>query len=457
MATTNKRSLVVAEIQTLGQQRYKKLSPGPGRSASEVGANQRARIQSAMIEIVGEEGYDAVTVRRLAKLAGVSTRTFYEHFEGKEECFLRTYELVVQRTAARVVSSQRGETDWRKRLALAFEALTEEIVSKPRAARLALHEVFAAGPAAFDALERAEDLFEGVLVECFAGSPSAVEVPKPLARALVAGMSFVARERMTVVDRNEALELAQELLEWVLAFDVECADEFGHPDWHAASSSFGVKASNGDAYGPAGTAGQEDRSMIMAAAVKLAAVDGYCQLTVPRILSAAGLRRRSFTRHFNGVEDCFLTALEQWTSCAFEQAISSARSSSSSTIGIQHAIQNLCTRVAADPKVAKLIIVEPRAVGPNGIRRQGEVLSRLALELFHGDSAFTSRTRAEASIGAIWSFLFRCVASDRAQQLPALAPTLSFLALAPVIGGNAAAESIHRAGGRTSELLPLSA
>ena len=69
---------------------YGKLRPGPGRSPSDVAAHQRMRIHGAMVEIAGEQGYEAVTVRGLTRTAGVSSRTFYERFEGKEECFLET-------------------------------------------------------------------------------------------------------------------------------------------------------------------------------------------------------------------------------------------------------------------------------------------------------------------------------------------------------------------------------
>jgi AcrR family transcriptional regulator len=413
-----------------------------------------------MIEIVGEEGYDAVTVRRLAKLAGVSTRTFYEHFEGKEECFLRTYELVVQRTAARVVSAQAGEPDWRERLELALEAFAGEIANRPRAARLALFEVFAAGPAALDAMERTKGLFGGMIGDSFARAPSAVEVPPPLIRAIVAGANFVARERMTSASQSQVPEIARELIEWMLSFDVECVADFGHPDRNFAGPAKSVESNLDIARRSPVDGGQEDRAMIMAAVVKLAAADGYWRLSVPRILAAAGLRKRSFTAHFDGVEDCFLAALEQWTTCALERAAANAVPGSSWADGVHRTIQGLCAQIAADPTMAKLIIVEPREAGPNGVTRQGQMLSKLAAELLHeipSDVGSTSVVSAEASVGAIWSFLFHYVASERAQQLPGLAPTLSFLALAPIIGGQAAADSIHHASRDTTRPIPLSA
>jgi AcrR family transcriptional regulator len=52
---------------------FSKLRPGPGQSASDVAADQRARIQKAMIEMVAERGYETVKIRELVLLAGVSS------------------------------------------------------------------------------------------------------------------------------------------------------------------------------------------------------------------------------------------------------------------------------------------------------------------------------------------------------------------------------------------------
>src|ERR1035438_298370 len=95
---------------------YPHLHPGPGLSHEQVASHQRARIYAAMIELVAERGYGAVTVLELARLAGVSKHTVYEHFPGgKQECFLCTYELIVRRSSRRVGAAQKDCRDWRGR------------------------------------------------------------------------------------------------------------------------------------------------------------------------------------------------------------------------------------------------------------------------------------------------------------------------------------------------------
>src|ERR1700755_3280476 len=74
--------------------RHRRLKPRPGQSGQDVAAHQRGRIHAATIELVAEAGYRDLTATGIARVAGVSKRTFYENFKDKETCFLATYDLI---------------------------------------------------------------------------------------------------------------------------------------------------------------------------------------------------------------------------------------------------------------------------------------------------------------------------------------------------------------------------
>ena len=63
--------------------------------------SQRGRLLAAMAEVVASKGYGAVAVRDVIARAGVSRKTFYEHFDNKEECFLAAYDAGVEVDARR--------------------------------------------------------------------------------------------------------------------------------------------------------------------------------------------------------------------------------------------------------------------------------------------------------------------------------------------------------------------
>jgi len=51
----------------------------------------RLRLLDGMTAAVARKGYPAVTIADVVAEAGVSKRTFYEHFHGKEDCLLACY------------------------------------------------------------------------------------------------------------------------------------------------------------------------------------------------------------------------------------------------------------------------------------------------------------------------------------------------------------------------------
>src|SRR6516164_3645667 len=70
-----------------------------GLLRSFVAANQRERILSAVAEAVAELGYAEMSVEAVITRAGVSRRTFYEHFKNKEDAFLAAYDTAVHEQA----------------------------------------------------------------------------------------------------------------------------------------------------------------------------------------------------------------------------------------------------------------------------------------------------------------------------------------------------------------------
>jgi len=95
---------------------YEKLVPAPHTMASEqVSAIQRRRLCGAMVHAVAERGYEGAGISYVCALAGVSKRTLYQRFAGKEECFLAAYEQIVGRVLARMNAAlDQGEAAGRR-------------------------------------------------------------------------------------------------------------------------------------------------------------------------------------------------------------------------------------------------------------------------------------------------------------------------------------------------------
>ena len=71
-------------------------------------ANQRERILSAVGDVASVAGYSDMTVEGVIVTAGVSRRTFYEHFKSKDEAFLAAFDAVLEQLFAAVRDAYRA-------------------------------------------------------------------------------------------------------------------------------------------------------------------------------------------------------------------------------------------------------------------------------------------------------------------------------------------------------------
>ena len=428
---------------------YAKLSPGPGRPAAEVAAHQCARVHGAMVELVAERGYDAVTVRELARLAGVSSRAFYQHFEGKQDCFLRTHELVARRAVKRIVASQAEGRDWEERLRMALDAFVRELEREPQAARFALVEAHLAGPGAIGQIRRLEFTFAEMLRESLSRAPDQPTVPSLLAEGIVFGLARVARARLVAEGDDNMQGLGGELVDWVLTYHSGAVSDLPRLDQQSAYfvpagselPPVPSSAERGEARTP-----DSDRALILSAVAKLATTQKHSDLTAERIRKATGVSRRRFHRNFRGVDDCLAAVVEHQAGLAFDQARRASTPARSWEGCIFRMVQSLCAQVAHDPAMAKLCFAYAFGVGKSAARCRERLMD--AMEDLVRDCVPATRRPAElvtkASVGAVWGIARRYVSSGQAQLLTQAAATEGFLVLAPMLGPRVATSTLER-------------
>jgi AcrR family transcriptional regulator len=424
----------------------RKLSPGPGLPAKQVAAHQLTRIHDATTEIVAKQGYQALKIRDVVSYAEVSTRAFYEHFGSKEDCFLQTYELISRRATRRIIDAQAGEHDWRRRARLVFGEFVRALESDPYAARLVLVEAYTAGEGSLERARRAERIFEGMLAECFARAPNGVVVPPMIVEGVVAGIASISRNRLLSGRVTDLRNSSGELVEWALCYPNPSAAELAELDrqsvWRdtmlepLATPSATVDGKSWPATG--------DRALILSAVAELAVANGYAGLTAPRIRAAAGVSRRTFDGYFDGVEDCYLAALEQRVAEALAQASRARTAASSRPGGVYRAITALCEHVASDAFLARLCLTDDFPPGPDGSRSRRRLITAFT-ELLNDSTPDVTRLpplASEASAAAVWFLFHHHIIRDWALRRQ-ISATLSYLALAPTIGAAAAVAAIQ--------------
>jgi AcrR family transcriptional regulator len=160
----------------------------------------RARICEAMAHLVAERGYAAVTVADVVSAVRISRRTFYEQFEGKEDCFLETYRIGCENGMAQIEEALRAleHPDWRTRLRTSLETWTSILASQPHFARVLLIDVLGAGPRALAMRERVLGdyvaHYRGLCERARAEDPDLPSVPDEFLRALVGGIAELVQQ-----------------------------------------------------------------------------------------------------------------------------------------------------------------------------------------------------------------------------------------------------------------------
>jgi AcrR family transcriptional regulator len=153
----------------------------------------------AMAETVAAKGYTATTVGDVVARAGVSRKTFYEHFDDKEAAFMAAWEAGVELLFAAIREAAAGEPDPVERMRLATRAYLETLAEQPAFARSFLIEVVAAGPRAEQRRADVHARFAGLVRNLHAearGQIAMPDVPDELFLGVVGAINELVSDRV---------------------------------------------------------------------------------------------------------------------------------------------------------------------------------------------------------------------------------------------------------------------
>jgi AcrR family transcriptional regulator len=382
---------------------FPRLKPGPKRSPSAASAHQRTRLHAATIEACDRKGYAATTAAEIATLAGVSKKTLYQHFGSKDACFLATYDMVVCGAVARISAAYRGdgcggERDPAAGLCRAFDAFAVELVDRPAAPRVALVDILAVAPSAMDRIERAEATFVTMIAGSLGQGAEGVAVPGGMVRALIGGVWFVARNRLSE-GRPEAIAASgAELGEWLLAYRSAAA------------------------------------AIVPAAPLGRPAPEG-------------GERRPDPAAAEQG------QMLEWLSADALAEALRQSEGAPTWGSSVCRVVEALFRRIASDPELARAAFLDAFAAGQVVAERRAAIMRGFANVLAQRApvGGVPSPVVAEAIVGSVWSIAHRYVAGGRQKMLPVAWPRAAFVAMAPIIGAEEALAAIRAEGARPSQ------
>jgi AcrR family transcriptional regulator len=106
----------------------------------------RSRLLEGMALAVAQKGYADTTIADIVREAGVSRRTFYEHFATKAECLVALYEAASRNALKVLREAIDPRHDWEQQVERALRAYLECMASNPLLMRTLFIEILHLGP-----------------------------------------------------------------------------------------------------------------------------------------------------------------------------------------------------------------------------------------------------------------------------------------------------------------------
>ena len=183
---------------------------------------QRARLFAAASAVFARNGFADATAEAIAREAGMSKATFYEHFGNKEECILALFDAAIDVVIEGIAQAARdhGDDTPEGRVGASVRAFLAVVDGFPDQAQTLLVEIIGAGPRAAErrdlALTRvAEFIDEANRADAAAGLVNRLASPHD-AFAIVGAIVELASRQLRTKDPEDINELEPVLERLVL-------------------------------------------------------------------------------------------------------------------------------------------------------------------------------------------------------------------------------------------------
>jgi AcrR family transcriptional regulator len=149
----------------------------------------------------------------------------------------------------------------------------------------------------------------------------------------------------------------------------------------------------------------------------------FGEARVADVLEHAAISRKTFYEQFADKEACFMAAYEAASVRVRDAVRAAAREQDSWDDSVRAGVEALLNFLAAEPELARLLVVEVTGAGPSALRRRAEAVRSFAAMLAQ-TSDEEAPLAAQVASGGIWEVVHAWVLEGRATELPELAPAL---------------------------------
>lgn len=186
------------------------------------------------------------------------------------------------------------------------------------------------------------------------------------------------------------------------------------------------------------------RERIIEVAIEVFSKRGYRGTTIDNIIAAAQIGVGSFYALFDGKEDCFLVAYEGIVADARRRIAEAVPGDAAWPEAAAITLRTLLELISAEPRRARVALVEVQSAGPRALDRYGETLESLIPVIAGGRefSPFAEELPSSlefAIVSGLGWFLQQRIVLGELEGLLASLPEVLEIGLAPYLGEDEAA------------------
>ncbi len=422
-------------------------------SGDELTAAHRARLHEAVVKLLGTQGYGGTSVDELAAAAGVSTATLYGLFAGKQELVLDTFDAIVADAAGRLRNRPVAEGDLRQALAGVLSAVADVVLRQSDAARLAIVDIPALGPAG---VQRRRALADGLqeLLRRAATTDGLTVLSEPALGVLAGGTLQVLDRHLRSGRLRPLRSAALDLAAWGAAYETDAPQPLPARSPFTTSVPGRARASvqpssQGLPHGrhglPAAFVQRHQRERILEAVLALSAEQGFEVTSARELATRAGLSRQSFYQHYATKEDAWSAAFDQAFLELFATAWHAGAAQRTAEGKVTAAVTACLEQLIAEPAWARLLLVDAASAGAAGSAAIDRAMVAFA-RLIAGAAGKRELPAIVplAMVGGIVNLVGGWIVEDRTAELTDLTPALVEVLFVPLFGASAARSAVRR-------------
>lgn len=168
----------------------------------------RTRLLQAMATVSAAKGLALTTIADIVREAGVSKRTFYEHFDSKEACFLALYRAASGSALRTLREALKPDRPWQTQIEHALQAYFEHLAAGAGLVRVLFVDIHHLGPeglrARRDVMQQLADFMVTTVNRAEPGAAPLRAMSPAMAMAAVGGINELV---LQAIEQGQAAEL----------------------------------------------------------------------------------------------------------------------------------------------------------------------------------------------------------------------------------------------------------